>query len=58
MWKHVKHDKIGKTTPRSPRHHFQRARDALAWLAAAPEVVRSFFRDPHLDYLNAEPSPV
>src|SRR5512135_1338405 len=58
VWKHVKHDEIGKTTPRGPRQHFQRVHDALAWLAAAPEVVRSFFHDPHPDYLTAEPLPV
>lgn len=29
-WKHVKHDEIGKTTPRGPRQHVQRVHEALA----------------------------
>jgi transposase len=58
VWKHVKHDNVGKRALRDPKHHFHRVYDALAWLRGTPEMVRAFFRDPHLAYLTPKPAEV
>ena len=58
VWKNVKYDDVGRTAPRDPRQRFQQVHDALAWLQARPEIVCSFFRDPHLAYLAPKPAEV
>lgn len=52
VWKNVKIDQIGRTASRTRDEMSIVAREALEWLQHTPSVVRGFFRDPHLSYLN------
>jgi transposase len=52
VWKNVKNDRLGRTPPRSPKHYLDRVVDALGALQAAPHIVRGFFNDPHLAYIQ------
>jgi transposase len=53
VWKHVKHDRIGRAGVRGPEDLKAKALAALHRLQKLPELVRSFFRDPHLRYITA-----
>jgi transposase len=53
VWKHVKHDRIGRAGVTGPKDLKAKALAALHRLQKLPEVVRSFFRDPNLRYITA-----
>jgi transposase len=53
VWKHVKHDRIGRAGVTGPEDLKAKALAALHRLQKLPEVVRSFFRDPNLRYITA-----
>jgi transposase len=53
VWKHVKHDRIGRAGVTSPDDLKAKALAALHRLQRLPQLVRSFFRDPHLRYITA-----
>ncbi|HEX3213398.1 MAG TPA: IS630 family transposase, partial [Actinomycetota bacterium] len=53
VWKHVKHDRIGRAGVSGPEDLKAKALAALHRLQKLPEVVRSFFRDPNLRYITA-----
>src|SRR5829696_2767928 len=53
VWKHVKHDRIGRAGVVGPEDLKAKALAALHRLQKLPEVVRSFFRDPNLRYITA-----
>jgi transposase len=53
VWKHVKHDRIGRTGVASPDDLKAKALAALHQLQKLPHLVRSFFRDPSLRYITA-----
>jgi transposase len=53
VWKHVKHDRIGRAGVAGPEDLKAKALAALQRLQKLPEVVRSFFRDPNLRYITA-----
>jgi transposase len=52
VWKHVKHDKIGRSAVRNKNELLAVARSALASLQKMPRIVRGFFADPALAYLR------
>jgi len=52
VWKHVKHDRIGRAGVTGPKDLKAKALAALHRLQKLPEVVRSFFRDPNLRYIT------
>lgn len=54
VWRDVKRDGLGKRAQRTSRYLYQRAGEALQWLADRPENVRRFFLDPHLAYLQPQ----
>jgi len=53
VWKHVKHDRIGRAGVTGPEDLKAKALAALHRLQKLPEVVRSFFQDPNLRYITA-----
>ena len=53
VWKNVKHDQLGKTTTRSQHDLETKARSALHRVQRLPQLIRSFFADPHLAYITA-----
>jgi transposase len=53
VWKHVKHDRIGRAGVAGPEDLKAKALAALHRLQKLPEVVRSFFGDPNLRYITA-----
>jgi transposase len=53
VWKHVKHDRIGRAGVTAPEDLIAKALAALHRLQKLPHLVRSFFRDPNLRYITA-----
>jgi transposase len=53
VWKHVKHDRIGRAGVTGPEELKTKALAALHRLQQLPHLVRSFFRDPSLRYITA-----
>ena len=53
VWKHVKHDRIGRAGVTGPEDLKAKALAALHRLQKLPELVRSFFQDPNLRYITA-----
>ena len=53
VWKHVKHDRIGRAGVTSPDDLKAKALAALHRLQQLPHLVQSFFRDPNLRYITA-----
>jgi transposase len=52
VWKHVKHDTIGRIGLRSKNEFTAIIRSALAGLQKTPHVLRSFFHDSNLTYIR------
>jgi transposase len=52
VWKHVKHDQIGRRAPRTKDQFLELPKNALTWLKERPEIIRGFFRDPDLAYIT------
>jgi hypothetical protein len=55
VWKHVKHDRLGRAGVTGRGDLKAKALAALHRLQKLPEVIRSFFRDPNL--LTSPPEP-
>jgi hypothetical protein len=53
VWKHGKHDRIGRAGVTSPDDRKAKALAALHQLQTLPHLLRSFFRDPNLRYITA-----
>jgi transposase len=53
VWKHVKHDRIGRAGVTSSDDLKAKALAALHRLQKLPHLVQSFFRDPNLHYITA-----
>jgi transposase len=53
VWKHVKHDRIGRAGVSGPEDLKAKALAALHRLQQLPHLVRGFFRDPNLRYITA-----
>jgi len=53
LWKHVKHDRIGRAGVTGPDDLKAKALAALHRLQKLPQLVRSFFRDQNLRYITA-----
>jgi transposase len=53
VWKHVKHDRIGRAGVTSPDDLKAKALAALHRLQRLPHLVQGFFRDPNLRYITA-----
>jgi transposase len=53
VWKHVKHDRIGRAGVSSPDDLKAKALAALHRLQKLPHIVQGFFRDPSLRYITA-----
>jgi transposase len=53
VWKHVKHDRIGRAGVSGPQDLKAKALAALHRLQKLPHLVRGFFRDPSLRYITA-----
>jgi len=53
VWKHVKHDRIGRAGISGPEELKAKALAALHRLQKLPHLVRSFFSDPNLRYITA-----
>jgi transposase len=53
VWKHVKHDRIGRAGVNSPEDLKAKALAALHRLQRLPHLIRGFFRDPNLRYITA-----
>jgi transposase len=53
VWKHVKHDRIGRAGVSGPDDLKAKALAALHRLQKLPHLVRGFFRDPNLRYITA-----
>jgi transposase len=53
VWKHVKHDRIGRAGVTSPDDLKAKALAALHQLQKLPYLVQSFFQDPNLRYITA-----
>ena len=53
VWKNVKHDQVGRSAVTRKSEFYTLIERALERLRALPEVVRRFFRDPALAYINA-----
>jgi transposase len=52
VWKHVKHDRIGRAGVTGPEDLKAKALAALQRLQRLPHLVGSFFRDPNLRYIT------
>jgi transposase len=53
VWKHVKHDRIGRVGGSGPDDLKAKALAALHRLQKLPHLVRGFFHDPSLHYITA-----
>jgi transposase len=53
VWKHVKHDRIGRAGVSGPEELKAKALAALHRLQKLPHLVRGFFGDPNLRYITA-----
>jgi hypothetical protein len=53
VWKHVKHDRIGRAGVTSPDDLKAKALAALHRLQKLPHLVQGFFQDPNLRYITA-----
>ena len=53
VWKHVKHDRIGRAGVSGPEDLKAKALAALHRLQKLPHLVQGFFRDPGLRYITA-----
>jgi transposase len=53
VWKHVKHDRIGRAGVSGPQDLKAKALAALHRLQKLPHLVQGFFRDPGLRYITA-----
>jgi len=53
VWKNVKHDRVGRATPRTAEEFHAQAVAALRRLQNLPQLVRAFFADPDLRYITA-----
>ncbi len=53
VWKNVKHDRVGRTSAKTREEFIAMARAALRRLQRMPHLVRGFFADPDLAYINA-----
>jgi transposase len=53
VWKHVKHDRLGRAGVSGPDDLKAKALAALHRLQRLPHLVRGFFRDPNLRYITA-----
>ncbi|MGK2855479.1 MAG: IS630 family transposase [Microbacteriaceae bacterium] len=53
VWKNIKHDRVGRTSPKTKDEFIALARAALRRLQRRPGLVRSFFGDPDLAYITA-----
>ena len=53
VWKNVKADGVAKVVPTRQGQLFEIAEKALRMLWGAPAKVRSFFADPHLEYIRS-----
>jgi transposase len=53
VWKHVKHDRLGRAGVTGPDDLKARALTALHRLQKLPHLVQGFFRDPNLRYITA-----
>lgn len=52
VWSNVKAARAGRRAVQAPGQLHTIAVEALERLAATPDIIRGFFRDPDLDYLN------
>jgi transposase len=52
VWKNVKHDRVGRTTPATAEEFRANAINALRRLQKLPALVRAFFADPDLRYIT------
>lgn len=53
VWKNVKHDRVGRSALGGLGELYEIARKALQRLKTRPDIVKGFFRDPHLEYITA-----
>jgi transposase len=53
VWKNTKHDRVGRAGVSGPEDLKAKALAALQRLQKLPHLVRSFFRDPNLQYITA-----
>jgi transposase len=53
VWKNVKHDRVGRTSPRTGDEFKANVVAALRRLQRLPQIVRAFFADPDLAYITA-----
>ncbi len=53
VWKNVKHDRVGRTSPKTRVEFVALVRAALRRLQRRPHLVRGFFGDPDLAYITA-----
>jgi hypothetical protein len=53
VWKHVKHDRIGRAGVTGPEDLKAKALAALHRLQKLPHLIQGFFRDPNLRYITA-----
>ncbi len=53
VWKNVKHDRVGRTSPKTREEFIALVRAALRRLQRRPDLIRGFFGDPDLTYINA-----
>jgi transposase len=52
VWKNIKNDKVARTVAMSKTHLHGIVYEALRRLQAAPQIVKGFFFDPHLTYIQ------
>jgi len=52
VWKNIKHDQVGRSAVTRKSEFFELVTHALERLQQLPDVVRGFFRDPSLAYIN------
>ena len=53
VWKNVKHDRVGRTSPTNVQEFKTKVISALHRLQKMPQLVRAFFADPDLRYITA-----
>lgn len=53
VWKNIKHDRVGRAEINGPDQFKNLAIAALRRLQKLPHLIRGFFRDPDLAYINA-----
>lgn len=53
VWKNIKHDRVGRTTPRTAEEFKATVTAALHRLQKLPTLIRAFFADPDLAYITA-----